>query len=300
MEEVKINYFGFTEDFDQQNNFLLNILAKNFKPVISDKPDFVFCSWFYRESRNKKKKFPFKNCIKIFFSQEPLRIRSLRYHYIAADRVFKTFQKDKFLLYNYCPPINSEQRKTLPDSLAKRKFCNFVYSNFSCGNNAQNRVDFCKKLAQYKHIDCPGKVLNNMKNSINARDGVDWVQGKMDFISNYKFTIAFENNIFRGYTTEKLYQPFLANSIPIYSGNPDVLEDYNPKAFINVADYKNFDEVIEKVIELDNNDELYMQMLREPVYCREIDYDKKLEEFLYHAVKQGNTFLNRLNKAIFI
>lgn len=139
-----------------------------------------------------------------------------------------------------------------------------------------------------------------MKNSINARDGVDWVQGKMDFISNYKFTIAFENNIFRGYTTEKLYQPFQVNSIPIYSGNPDVLEDYNPKAFINVADYKNFDEVIEKVIELDNNDELYMQMLREPVYCREIDYDKKLEEFLYHVVKQGNTFLNRLNKAIFI
>ena len=294
MEEVKINYFGFTEDFDQQNNFLLNILAKNFKPVISDKPDFVFCSWFYRG------KFPFKNCIKIFFSLEPLEIRSLKYHYIVADRVFKTLQKDKFLFYNCCPPINPEQRKTLPDSLAKRKFCNFIYSNFNFGNNTQNRVDFCKKLAQYKHIDCPGKVLNNMKNSINARDGVDWVQGKMDFISNYKFTIAFENNIFRGYTTEKLYQPFQVNSIPIYSGNPDVLEDYNPKAFINVADYKNFDEVIEKVIELDNNDELYMQMLREPVYCREIDYDKKLEEFLYHVVKQGNTFLNRLNKAIFI
>lgn len=62
MEEVKINYFGFTEDFDQQNNFLLNALAKNFKPVISDKPDFVFCSWFYRGKY--KKNFLLKTVLK--------------------------------------------------------------------------------------------------------------------------------------------------------------------------------------------------------------------------------------------
>ena len=62
MEEVKINYFGFTEDFDQQNNFLLNALAKNFKPVISDKPDFVFVRGFIAE--NIRKNFLLKTVLK--------------------------------------------------------------------------------------------------------------------------------------------------------------------------------------------------------------------------------------------
>ncbi len=43
-------------------------------------------------------------------------------------------------------------------------------------------------------------------------------------------------------------------------------EVYNPKAFINCHDYDSFDDVVKKVIELDNNDDEYLKMLKEPAF----------------------------------
>jgi glyoxylate carboligase len=46
------------------------------------------------------------------------------------------------------------------------------------------------------------------------------VDNKRQFQSEYKFSIAFENNAHRpqypGYTTEKIMEPMTVNSIPIY------------------------------------------------------------------------------------
>ena len=42
------------------------------------------------------------------------------------------------------------------------------------------------------------------------------------------FTIAFKNDSYPGYTTEKIYEPMYVNSLPIYSGNPLVYRDFNP------------------------------------------------------------------------
>jgi hypothetical protein len=180
-----------------------------------------------------------------------------------------------------------------PD-MAKRKFCNFIYSNDSNGEGAVIRKQFCQDLSKYKKVDCPGKVLNNMQNAINSRVG-NFAQGKLDFQKDYKFTIAFENNLYEGYTTEKLSQAFVANTIPIYWGNPDVVKEFNPKAFINCNDYDNLDDVIKKVIELDNNDEEYLKMLKEP--CMQPDYDfdkkKKLEDFLINIMEKGNKPFNK-------
>ena len=36
-----------------------------------------------------------------------------------------------------------------------------------------------------------------------------------------------------GYTTEKIFEPMIAQSIPIYWGNPRIGEDFNEKSFIN-------------------------------------------------------------------
>ena len=73
-------------------------------------------------------------------------------------------------------------------------------------------------------------------------------------------------------------------------GNPSVVKDFNPKAFINCNDYKNFDEIIEVIKELDNNDEKYMEMLRQPAMQPNFDFDykKKLSEYLIHIIEKGN------------
>ena len=45
---------------------------------------------------------------------------------------------------------------------------------------------------------------------------------KLSLLARYKFTLAFENSRAAGYVTEKLFQPLIAGSLPIYWGAPDV------------------------------------------------------------------------------
>ena len=93
----------------------------------------------------------------------------------------------------------------------------------------------------------------------------------------------------------------MANSIPIYMGNPDVTRDFNSKAFINCNDYKNFDEVIEVIKELDNNDEKYMEMLRQPAMLPTYDFnfEKKAENFLINIIEKGNKpYVRQLNSFV--
>ena len=76
--------------------------------------------------------------------------------------------------------------------------------------------------------------------------------------------MAFENSSFPGYTTEKIIEPMLEGSIPIYWGSPKVAEEFNPKSFINVHDYPNFNAAIEAICKIDESTDLYAQMLKEP------------------------------------
>ena len=116
-----------------------------------------------------------------------------------------------------------------------------------------------------------------------------WRLDKLNFIKDRKFVIAFENSCGDGYTTEKLPDAFHAHTIPIYFGNPNVGRDYNPKAFINVNDYNSLEEVVEKVIELDNDDDAYMAMLKEPPFVgmkhRSVD---ELRDFFVNIIEKGN------------
>lgn len=287
---IKVKFTCFWDGFDKENNFLLDALKKYYNVEFSEEPDFLIYSIFGSDF-----KF-YNNCVKIFYSEENISpiFNDCDYAIAFDDIVFE----DRYLRLpldsqNLKPEI--QNRQNLSSDLAKRNFCNFVYSNPNSGEGATLRIDFCKKLMKYKHIDCPGKILNNMKSDVIPRYDDDWKRGKIDFVSNYKFTIAFENSASNGYTTEKLLQPFWANSIPIYWGNPLVTKDFNPKAFINCNDYKNFDEVIEKIKELDNNDNLYMEMLKQPPMQQDYKFDKQeqLEKFLCNIIEKGNKPFNK-------
>ncbi|MBR4926889.1 MAG: hypothetical protein IKY98_01035 [Alphaproteobacteria bacterium] len=88
----------------------------------------------------------------------------------------------------------------------------------------------------------------------------------MNFKKITNFRWLFENVAARGYCTEKILESFAAGTIPIYYGDETVVQDFNPKAFINCHDYDSIDDVIAKIKELDENDEAYLQMLNEPVF----------------------------------
>ena len=155
---------------------------------------------------------------------------------------------------------------------SKTKFCNFIYNH-----SVPVRNNFFSVLNKYKPIDSPGASLQNcppIGNYSSAHESrftsTCVFQEKMDFITPYKFTIAFENSLFDGYTSEKIYQGMLANSIPIFWGNKYISEDFNTRSFISAHDREFSSEkemleyLVNRVIELDTNDDLYLEMLRQP------------------------------------
>jgi hypothetical protein len=89
---------------------------------------------------------------------------------------------------------------------------------------------------------------------------------KVEFQRPYKFTIAFENAAWPGYTTEKIYHAMLADTLPIYWGNPLVYRDFNTRSFLNAADFASLDDLVAAVVELDRDDDLYREYMRQPWY----------------------------------
>jgi hypothetical protein len=114
---------------------------------------------------------------------------------------------------------------------SKTKFCNFLYSH-----KVPYREAFFTQLSKYKRVDAPGKSMNNMPGIDSMYKGDKW-EAKKQFLSDYKFTIAFENDVFPGYQTEKMYDAMLSDSIPVYCGDPFIGEVFNVKSFINVSAY---------------------------------------------------------------
>ncbi len=81
--------------------------------------------------------------------------------------------------------------------------------------------------------------MNNMPSIDSLYKGDIW-ERKRQFLSPYKFTIAFENYAYPGYQTEKLYDAMQVNSIPIYCGDAHISEIFNTKSFLNAAEYINY------------------------------------------------------------
>lgn len=258
LEVMKVNFVDFWPSFDIVGNFITEILAEQYKLEISEKPDVLFCSHF----GDAYKKY--NNCVKVFIATEVQPIDLSHYDYVIG---YQYMNIPQFQHYNLYAPRNlldsMQNRGRFSDSsLVQRKFCNFIYSNENWGEGAYLRKQFCLELSKYKHIDCPGKVLNNMKEVIMPRESKEWEKEKQKFMAAYKFTISFENHMAEGYTTEKLWGAFRVGSVPIYWGNPLIGKEVCKEAFINCNDFDNdFSAVIHRVKEVDSDDEYYMYML---------------------------------------
>ena len=120
--------------------------------------------------------------------------------------------------------------------VSKTGFCNFLYSN-----PVPYREEFFRQLSKYKKVDAPGKRMNNMP-SIDTQNAGGWWAAKNHFLESYKFTISFENYVYPGYQTEKLYDAMLCKSLPIYCGDPNVGDVFNTKSFVNVPDIMNINQ----------------------------------------------------------
>ncbi len=164
------------------------------------------------------------------------------------------------------------------DILPKTRFCNFLYSNLA-GWERSVRMDFCKKLMEHRQVDCPGKNLNNMPPIRRYRFPVEeGIKAKLDFLASYKFTIAFENASVPGYISKKIFHPLSVGSIPIYWGCPEIAQYINPNSFINCHDFSSFDDVIQEVLRIDSDQQLYESYLRAPPILSGTRFEMDREE----------------------
>jgi hypothetical protein len=251
---IRLGFTGFFEGFRHHDNYFTQLLSDKYEIVVTDQPDYLIYSCYGQEFRQHQ-------CVRIFYTGE-----NLRPNFTECDYAF-TFDFCDHPNHMRLPFWRSRSHKRLLPSklgfdpmaeLAKKtRFCNFVYSNKYC----PTRNRFFRLLSKYKPVDAGGKLFNN----IGGKIGVG-ISAKLEFIRQYKFTIAFENESYPGYTTEKLFEPLFVNSLPIYWGNPRVDVDFNPACFLNYHDYGSLKALLERVIEVDQNDELYCHYLQQPCF----------------------------------
>lgn len=286
MAKIKIKFTDFEYGSSPKGNFLYAFLKKRYDIELSENPDFLIYSIWGKEHCQY-------DCVKIFYTGEPITPNFNECDYaIGFDDIIFDDRYMRLPLFAMQITREIQNREKFREMVLKdKRFCNFVYNNETVGRGAFLRKEFCQKLMGYKEIDCPGSVFHNMESEIlSSRFHRMWYQSKMDFIKQYKFTIAFENSLVNGYTTEKLIQPLMVGSIPIYFGNAQVAKDFNTKSFINAADYgNNFEAVMERVMEIDADDRKAMDMILCPPMINDywFDWEKRLEEFWDHILKKG-------------
>ena len=204
------------------------------------------------------------------------------YHIIYLDRAFKY---SPFLWIRF--KEIDEKRKSILKNPIRKKFCGAVISN--CASEfSEFRIDFIKKLSEYKKVDMGGKCQNNINGN---------VKNKIEFLSNYKFSIAMENSNGDGYLSEKIFDSFLAGTIPIYSGDYFLDEFINPKSYILIKGEKDIEKKINYIKKIDNDDDLYKSIIREkPIiddnFANKID-DLEIKSFLKHIFKQDKNKAHR-------
>lgn len=273
-KKIKIDFSDFWGGFNKTDNYFYNLLKEEFDVEISSNPDYLFFSVFGNQHQNYK-------CVKIFYTGEnvapPLGYcqYSFSFDYLDDSR---NYRLPHYLLYDGYYEL--ERPKIIEESMANRKFCNFVASNGDC----RERNLFVQQLSKYKKVDCGGRWMNNIGHPVSD---------KRKFQSEYKFSVSFENNAYRpqhpGYTTEKIMEPMTVNSIPLYWGNPLIYKEFNTKSFVNFYDFSSEKDMIEYIIELDKDNNKYLEMLKQPWF---IDYNipdnnkiENIKSFLYKIFK---------------
>jgi len=257
-KKIRLDICDFSANFSKTNNYFYKLLSERYDIELCDQPDFLIYACYGHEHR-------LHSCVRIFFSGESDLPDFTECDYSVASA--KLADPRHLQMPNYTDPYYGDAQDLIkknddPEKIlaSKTKFCSFIISGYNPKKN-RNRVDFFHRLSKYKKVDSGGRKFNNIGGPIPGGS-----RGKIDFLRQYKFNIAFENRRLPGYTTEKIFEPMIARCLPIYWGNPEINEEFNPRSFLNAADFPSEEALIEKIIELDNDDAKYLEYLRQPYF----------------------------------
>lgn len=268
-----IGFVGFHASFNPEWNIITLMLKDDFPIVVADTnqgevPEFLFFSVYGQPHLHPR----YDKCVKIYTCEENIRPPWYDCDYAMSSDRLSAPNPQYLRLPIYTRFLKHHQDhigKTIVKQSSfdaegvlrrKTKFCNFVYSN----SGAKERNLFFEMLSKYKRVDSGGAHLNNLGSRVGD---------KLEFLEDYKFTIAFENSRFPGYVSEKIVEPMAASSIPIYWGCRSIAEDFNPFSFVCANEPEgafstelvhHFSQVVNRIVWLDTHDDDYVCMMSEP------------------------------------
>jgi len=274
MKTYKITFTDFWQDFDGQ--FFKWIIEKaGYKvEIVSgfDNPDLLFYSVFGKSHLRY-------NCKKVFWTGENVRPNMESGDFALSFDFLDHPNHYRFPLYAYQRWIWAREglnwgnmdlsidqifdtKIWSKDELYKKKpnFCVFLQGN--PGNIFRN--EFFQRLNSVKRVDSAGSLFNNTGFVVGWRE-------KLQFMKDYRFCIAFENSSHNGYTTEKIFEPMLVKTIPVYWGSDSAKIEFNEKSYVDVNGLS-IESAVEKVLSYENDTDLYYEMWKEPFLKSETEW----------------------------
>lgn len=277
---LNINFADFWATFDKKNNLFYRILSEKYEVIISEDPDILFYSCYGWEYL----KF---NCIRIFYTAENKKVDFTAADFGISFEFLGRKNHYRFPFYAYrilssnnleklCCELTEQEAERQREK--KERFSCMVVSN----PGAKKRIEFFQNLNNIKKVDSGGGTLNNIGGRIS---------NKFEFISKYRFVLAFENESFPGYLTEKLVDGILAGGIPIYWGDPLVGNDFNVERFIHYKPGETEEDIFGAILDLEKDKEKYVEILKKPVFRNNTIPDvlkiDKLRQFLFYCISES-------------
>ena len=287
---MKVSFLDFWDGFDQNNNFFLHSLRQiiEVEVVSPEESELIIFSCFGYNN------FNYLNKKRIFYTGENLRpnfeslipIQQRQYYVGKSDFAF-TFdfsedprnirvplwmlQIDWFGKKNYTNPQFTIEPDLVDDNeysrKPKTKFCSIMFNSPS-----PYRYEIVDMLSTYKQVDVYGNRHNNVGYGEDK---------KLEVISDYKFNICFENTIQPGYYTEKPLHAKVAGCVPIYWSEEQMGVDFNKRGFVNLYDFSNnLVELCNYIVRLDQDDDLFETIRRQPTFNDNQNPKVRFESFL--------------------
>ena len=148
---------------------------------------------------------------------------------------------------------NSRKIVTKP----KRFACAFVGKAYS------TRLYLIDSISKIGAVD----IFGNSSRRVVARPA--------EIARRYRFGVCLENDVYPGYITEKPFEAYLSGCIPIYRGL-DTKGYLNEKAIVNLLDYENVDEWIEKISKLESDSDEFESVFREPILKKTFSLEESI------------------------
>jgi hypothetical protein len=273
--KIAIAFVDFWSGFDTENNFFTDLLSLKYDvDVVEQFPDFIFFSNFGNDHLNYK-------CPRIFFSSENERPNMFKCD-LAITMDYNTnkrhFRMPLFVYYlhqygqKWDALTHLSNEEILKSWNNKSKFCCAVISN----GKSKMRNEFLDFMQEKEQIDSGGRYKNNVGGP---------VVNKLDFIKDYKFVIAFENSNHKGYTTEKLLEPLIVGSIPLYWGNRMISDDFNTDCCIIIKNKRDFNRVYKLMKKIEKDKDFAMNYLAgSKIKDNQFLHQKNIVEFIERVI----------------